>query len=266
MALAGLFVLGLTACEDFLDQEPDERVTVQNEEQVLKLLTSSYNTSNYGWTCEISSDNLIDLTAPHLPADVNSKQIKSYSVLNYYDRGDEEAFKFEQVHSNTGAESPRSIWNGCYASIARCNIAINTAVAESLRIFADELESCENFEETLHDIVKREIHEHKRIIFNGNGYDESWVYEAKKRGLLNLSSTPECLPYMLHEKNVVLYERHGVYTRTELEARYETAIEEYSKLINNGRHGFQAVPSGCQRIYRQAYGNRKPEKGIFRVY
>lgn len=124
IALAGLFVLGLTACEDFLDQEPDERVTVQNEEQVLKLLTSSYNTSNYGWTCEISSDNLIDLTAPHLPADVNSKQIKSYSVLNYYDRGDEEAFKFEQVNSNTGSDSPRSIWNGCYASIASCNIAL----------------------------------------------------------------------------------------------------------------------------------------------
>ena len=120
---------------------------------------------------------------------------------------------------------------GSAVSIARCNIAINTAVAESLRVFADELEAADDFEGTLHDIVKREIHDHRRIIFNGNGYDESWVREAERRGLLNLCSTPECLPYMLHEKNVALYERHGVYSKTELEARYETGIEEYSKLI-----------------------------------
>jgi glutamine synthetase len=121
---------------------------------------------------------------------------------------------------------------GSAVSIARCNIVLNTAVAESLRLFADELEGAEDFDAKLHELIKREIHEHKRIIFNGNGYDDAWIAEAEKRGLLNLNSTPACLPYMLADKNVELYERHKVYTRTELEARLETATEEYSKLIN----------------------------------
>ena len=121
---------------------------------------------------------------------------------------------------------------GSSVSIARCNIVLNTAVAESLRIFADELENAPDFGAAIHDIIKREVHDHKRIIFNGNGYDESWIHEAERRGLLNLSSTPACLPYMMLEKNVRLYETHGVMTRTELEARHETAMAEYSKLIN----------------------------------
>ena len=121
---------------------------------------------------------------------------------------------------------------GSSVSISRCNTVINTAVAESLRVFADELEHTEtDFDTALHAILKREIREHRRIIFNGNGYDEAWVEEAKRRGLLNLSSTPEALPYMLHEKNVAMYRRHRVYSRAELSARCETAIEEYVKLI-----------------------------------
>ena len=121
---------------------------------------------------------------------------------------------------------------GSAVSIARCNIVLNTTVAESLRLFADELEGADDFETALHTLVKREIHDHKRIIFNGNGYDDAWVAEAEKRGLLNLRNTPECEPYMLAEKNIKLYERHGVFTLPELEARHETALEEYSKLIN----------------------------------
>ena len=121
---------------------------------------------------------------------------------------------------------------GSAVSIARCNIVINTAVAESLRIFADELEGAADLEGALHDIIKREIHDHKRIIFNGNGYDSAWVKEAERRGLMNLSSTPACLPYMLADKNVELYARHKVMNRAELEARQETAYEEYAKLIN----------------------------------
>ena len=121
---------------------------------------------------------------------------------------------------------------GSAVSIARCNIVLNTAVAESLRQFADELEGVPDLGGALHDIIKREIHAHKRIIFNGNGYDGAWIDEARERGLLNLASTPECLPYMLHDKNVELYARHRVYSRAELEAQYETAAEEYSKLIH----------------------------------
>ncbi len=121
---------------------------------------------------------------------------------------------------------------GSSVSAARCNVVINTAVAESLRVFANELEGAENFSEALHDIIRREIHQHKRIIFNGNGYDEAWVKEAESRGLLNLPSTPSCLPYRMREKNVWLYETHNVMTRTEMLARHETAMAEYSKLIN----------------------------------
>jgi len=121
---------------------------------------------------------------------------------------------------------------GSSASIATPNVALNTAVAESLRQFADELEGAEDFETSLHNLIRRTIHEHKRIIFNGNGYDEAWVKEAEKRGLHNLPSTPDALPHMLDEKNVELYASHKVLSRAELEARYAVGLETYSKTIN----------------------------------
>jgi len=121
---------------------------------------------------------------------------------------------------------------GSNMSIAKANIVINTAVAESLRIFADELEGASDFNEALNALISKTIKAHKRIIFNGNGYDGEWVREAGKRGLLNLKTTPDALPYLLHEKNVALYERHKVFTRTELQSRYEIGLENYSKLCN----------------------------------
>lgn len=124
IALAALAVIGISSCEGFLDQEPDERVTVQSDDQILQLNTSIYPAANYGWLCEISSDNMIDNTAPHLPADANSKQIKTYTVQNYYDRGDEEAFKFEQVKSNTSSDSPKMIWSQYYNTIGSANIVL----------------------------------------------------------------------------------------------------------------------------------------------
>ena len=84
----------------------------------------------------------------------------------------------------------------------------------------------------LHDLIKETIINHKRIIFNGNGYDDNWVKEATKRGLLNLKSTPEALPYYLNEKNIKLFTSHGVYTTDEIYARYEIAQEHYSKIVN----------------------------------
>ena len=110
---------------------------------------------------------------------------------------------------------------GSAASVAGPNTTLNTAVAEVLCQFADELENVEDFESALHGLIKRVIKNHKRIIFNGNGYDEAWVEEAEKRGLLNLPTTPDCLPYMLHEKNVELYKRHKVYSEAEIKAHYE---------------------------------------------
>ena len=121
---------------------------------------------------------------------------------------------------------------GSSASISGVNVVLNTAVAESLRQYADILEKADDFEAALHDRIKDVIHKHKRIIFNGNGYDESWVKEAEKRGLLNLRSTPDCVPYYLSEKNVELFTRHKVYTETELHARYEIKLDNYSKVLH----------------------------------
>lgn len=121
---------------------------------------------------------------------------------------------------------------GSANSIASANIVLNTAVAESLRSYADRLENVENFEEALHALIVKTIKDHRRIIFNGNGYDDEWVREAESRGLLNLRTTPDCLPYLLKEKNVALFENHKVFSRTELEARYEIYLENYCKTVN----------------------------------
>ncbi|MGN0994535.1 MAG: glutamine synthetase III, partial [Butyricicoccus sp.] len=121
---------------------------------------------------------------------------------------------------------------GSSASIADTNTVINTAVAEELRVFADRLEAAENFESTLHALIKETIVAHKRIIFNGNGYEGAWVEEAEKRGLLNLRATPDCVPCLLAEKNVELFTRHKVFNRAELEARHEIMLENYVKLVN----------------------------------
>lgn len=121
---------------------------------------------------------------------------------------------------------------GSSASIAEANIMLNTAVAEELKQFADVLENSKYFTEDLHDLIKKTIAEHKRIIFNGNGYNDEWVQEAKKRGLLNLKSTPECLPYLLKEKNIKLFTAHKVLSETEIKSRYEIMLENYIKTIN----------------------------------
>nr|MCR5232112.1 glutamine synthetase III [Acholeplasmatales bacterium] len=121
---------------------------------------------------------------------------------------------------------------GSSESISCANITLNTAVAESLRQFADRLEKAKDFNQELHDLIKETITKHKRIIFNGNGYDASWIKEAEKRGLLNLKSTPEALPYYLADKNIKLFTSHKVYSVDEIKARYEIAQETYSKIVN----------------------------------
>ncbi|MFQ9149236.1 MAG: glutamine synthetase type III, partial [Eubacteriales bacterium] len=121
---------------------------------------------------------------------------------------------------------------GSSASISCANTVLNTSVAEELKQFADELEGKEDFENALHELIKRTIKEHKRIIFNGDGYDESWVREAEKRGLLNLKTTPDALKHLLEKKNIDLFTSHGVYTTTELEARHEVLLENYVKIVN----------------------------------
>ena len=121
---------------------------------------------------------------------------------------------------------------GSADSISCCNTVLNTAVADALMTFADELEKADNFEVALHDLVKKTFSEHKRIIFNGDGYDEAWVKEAESRGLLNLKTTPDAISHLLDEKNVALFEKHKVYSRTELESRHEVRLDTYSKIIH----------------------------------
>ena len=121
---------------------------------------------------------------------------------------------------------------GSSASISGINVVLNTAVAESLAQFADALEGSKDFEADLQALIRSVLIKHKRIIFNGNGYDDAWLAEAERRGLLNLRTTPEALPYYLADKNVALFTKHRVYTRTEMEARYEIHLENYSKILN----------------------------------
>ena len=121
---------------------------------------------------------------------------------------------------------------GSANSISGCNTVLNTAVAEELKQFADELENAADFDTSLHDLVKRVIVEHQHVIFNGNGYDDSWVAEAEKRGLLNLKTTPDALPYFIHDKNIKLFTSHKVFTEVEIRSRYEINLENYCKVVN----------------------------------
>jgi glutamine synthetase len=121
---------------------------------------------------------------------------------------------------------------GSSMSIGEANTVLNTAVAETLRVFADKLEKASDFKVELDKLIKKTFYEHKRIIFNGNGYDDAWVVEAENRGLLNLKTTPDALPYLIKEKNVKLFETHCVYSHTELHSRYEIALENYCKILN----------------------------------
>ena len=121
---------------------------------------------------------------------------------------------------------------GSAVNIACANVMLNTAVAEELRQFADELEGAEDFEAAVYALIKREIKAHKRIIFNGNGYDESWVAEAEKRGLLNFKSAADAFPHYVDQKNLDLFAKHNVYTSAEIHSRMETQLEEYNKILH----------------------------------
>ena len=121
---------------------------------------------------------------------------------------------------------------GSSNSIACANIMLNAAVAESLRQFADELEQAEDFNAALHELIKRTVSAHKRIVFNGNGYDDAWIEEATtKRGLLNLRTTPDAMTQVLEPKNMDMLMSHGVFTEAELHSRYEIMMENYVKTV-----------------------------------
>ena len=121
---------------------------------------------------------------------------------------------------------------GSSNSIACANIMLNAAVAESLKVYADRLEGAEDFETALHEMIRKTIKDHKRIIFNGNGYDDSWIKEAEeKRGLLNLKTTPDAFEHFLTKKNIDMLLGHGVFTLEEMHSRYEIMLENYCKSV-----------------------------------
>ena len=122
----------------------------------------------------------------------------------------------------TGSE--QSIGDACFV--------LNTIVAESLEQYADKLEAAEDFDKALDELIKDVLTKHQRIIFNGDGYEEEWVAEAEKRGLLNLTSTVAAAPYLAAKKNIELFKKHGIFSEVESMARYEIKLEEYSKIIN----------------------------------
>lgn len=122
--LCGAAALTLASCDDFLDTLPDERVEITTEDQVVKLLTTAYSSGNYGWLCELSSDNIIDVQSPYYAVQSGGQEIRVYYNLSAYGREDDEAFRFEPVKSSTDTDSPSSIWSGCYGAIATANHAL----------------------------------------------------------------------------------------------------------------------------------------------
>ncbi|MCF0131112.1 MAG: glutamine synthetase III [Pseudobutyrivibrio sp.] len=121
---------------------------------------------------------------------------------------------------------------GSSASISGPNIVLNTIVAEVLDIFAEELEKASDFDSALNELVRRELTAHQRIIFNGNGYSDEWVAEAKKRGLANLKSSVDALPAFISDESIEVFTKHGVFTKTEIMSRYDIMLENYHKVIN----------------------------------
>ncbi|MBO7403095.1 MAG: glutamine synthetase III, partial [Lachnospiraceae bacterium] len=126
---------------------------------------------------------------------------------------------------------------GSSNSIACCNIMLNAAVAESLKIFADRLEGVSDFESALHELIKETIKDHERILFNGNGYTDAWVKEATEvRGLSNYKTTPDAMPHLLDKKNMDMLLAHKVFTETELKSRCEIMLENYCKTVSIEAH------------------------------
>jgi len=121
---------------------------------------------------------------------------------------------------------------GSSASIAGCNFVLNTIVAEVLQKFADRLEVADDLQNDIGALISETVKNHKRIIFNGNNYSDEWVVEAESRGLLNLKSTVECIPTYIKDKNVAVFVKHGVLSKSEIESRYEILLENYVKTIN----------------------------------
>ena len=192
------------------NEAPPAIVSIFLGEELTEILNALENDTLY--TCK--GQTLMEIGAtvlPHFPKDTTDRNRTSPFAFT----GNK--FEFRML--------------GSAFSIAGPIIVLNSIVAEVLSQFADELENSTDFKSDLSKLIKRTIKNHKRIIFNGNGYDASWVEEAERRGLSNLKTTPEALPAFIHPKNVEIFVRHGVFTEHEIHSRYEILLENYSKTI-----------------------------------
>ncbi|HOJ80232.1 MAG TPA: glutamine synthetase type III, partial [Clostridiales bacterium] len=192
------------------NEAPPAIVSIFLGEELTEILNALENDTLY--TCK--GQTLMEIGAtvlPHFPKDTTDRNRTSPFAFT----GNK--FEFRML--------------GSAFSIAGPIIVLNSIVAEVLSQFADELENSTDFKSDLSKLIKRTIKNHKRIIFNGNGYDASWVEEAERRGLSNLKTTPEALPAFIHPKNVEMFVRHGVFTEHEIHSRYEILLENYSKTI-----------------------------------
>lgn len=175
-----------------------------------------------------------------IEAIINGKERKKGNKVTSLDIGSMVLPKLPRDNSDRNRTSPFAFTGnkfefrmlGSSSNIACTNIILNTAVAESLMLFCDELEKAEDLNAGLFALIRRELAAHSRIIFNGNGYSDEWKEEAARRGLCNFRTTPEALVHYTDEKNASMFERHHVYTREELLSRQEIGLEEYQKIIH----------------------------------
>ncbi len=171
---------------------------------------------------------------------IEGKPFKSGKKSSVIDIGTSVLPKLAKDNSDRNRTSPFAFTGnkfefrmpGSSFNIACTNVMLNTAVAESLSLFADELEKADDFSSALKSLIKRELTLHKRILFNGNGYSKEWEEEAEKRGLSNYKTTPDAVIHYVDEKNVELFKKHHIYTREEIVSRMEIGLDEYQKIIH----------------------------------
>lgn len=193
------------------NEAPPAIVSIFLGDELTDILDSIENSSKYSARDKIEMEVGVDVL-PRFPKDATDRNRTSPFAFT----GNK--FEFRMLGSSFSVSGP--------------NIILNTIVADALKDFGDELEGATDFKKALNLLIKKTIRDHKKIIFNGNNYSNEWVIEAEKRGLLNLSTTIDALPYFIKESNIALFERHNIFTKTELHSRYDILLENYSKTIN----------------------------------
>mgnify|MGYP002510567399 CR=1 FL=1 len=193
------------------NEAPPAVISIFLGDELTGILKAIENDADYQKDCEHSMTIGVD-AIPQFPKDATDRNRTSPFAFT----GNK--FEFRMLGSSLSVSCP--------------NYILNTIVAEAFRQFADYLEAGHDFEHDLHQLLKDTIKKHKRIIFNGNGYTDEWIAEAKERGLLNLAATPDAIPYYITDQNIALFTRHGIFSEAELKARDAIQYETYSKLIH----------------------------------